>query len=91
MTQAVDQGALHPFYEEVNDLIGTEAMLKLFTAYRGMQLTIPAHLYDRKRAAQRVRQRYDGHNARDLARQYGYSQRWVVKVIRERFDDHSEN
>ncbi|MFB9768692.1 Mor transcription activator family protein [Lactiplantibacillus modestisalitolerans] len=79
----VDEAALNPFYADLSELIGTDAMLTLFENYRGMQLTIPTHLYERTRAAKRVRERYDGQNTRQLARQYGYSQRWVVKTLRE--------
>ncbi|RRK09585.1 hypothetical protein D1831_11965 [Lactiplantibacillus garii] len=82
MANQIDVDALHPFYQGIHELVGSDAMLKIFNAYRGMQLTIPTHLYDRQKAAQRVLARYDGHNAQDLAREYGYSQRWVIKVVR---------
>lgn len=84
MKEQIDIKALHPFYQRLNELVGTDAMLKIFQAYRGMQLTVPTHLYDRQRAAQQVIAKYNGRNTQALARQYGYSQRWVVKVIRER-------
>lgn len=87
MMEKLDIEALHPFYQGLDELIGTEAMAKVFNAYRGLQLTMPTHLYDRQRAAQRVVARYNGHNAQALARQYGYSQRWVIKCVREAEQD----
>ncbi len=82
MNENVDVDALHSFYRGVSELIGVEGMLKVFEQYRGMQITIPIHLYDRKLASKHVLERYDGHNSYELANQYGYSQRWVIKVIK---------
>lgn len=83
MEEDVDVEALHPFYRGVSELIGVENMLRLFDQYRGMQITIPIHLYDRNLAAEHVIKRYNGHNAYELANKYGYSQRWVAKVLRD--------
>lgn len=83
MKEDVDVEALHSFYHGISELIGTESMLKIFDQYRGMQITIPIHLYDRHLAAKHVLQQYDGRNTYELANKYGYSQRWVVKVIKD--------
>ncbi|MFB9768767.1 Mor transcription activator family protein [Lactiplantibacillus modestisalitolerans] len=82
MKEQIDVAALHPFYRGISELIGVESMLKIFDQYKGMQLTIPIHLYDRNLAAQHVLKQYDGHNSYNLANKYGYSQRWVIKVIK---------
>ncbi len=83
MQEKVDVEALHSFYRGISELIGVEGMLKVFEQYRGMQVTIPIHLYDRNLAADHVLQQYDGHNGYDLANKYGYSQRWVGKIIKD--------
>lgn len=81
MRKQVDVEVLHRFYRELNDLIGTEAMLAIYHDYKGMQLTIPTHLYDRQLTAQKVLSEYNGHNQQVLARRYGYSQKWIQRVI----------
>lgn len=83
MNENVDVEALHSFYRGISELIGVEGMLKVFEQYRGMQVTIPIHLYDRHLAADHVLQQYNGQNTYELANKYGYSQRWVVKVLKE--------
>jgi len=83
MSEQVDVGALHSFYRNISELVGVDAMMKVFDQYRGTQVVIPNHLYDRQLAAKHVAARYDGHNSRDLARLYGYSQRWVIKAVKE--------
>ena len=81
MREQIDVEVLHRFYRELDDLIGTEAMLAIYHEYKGMQLTIPTHLYDRTLTAQKVVAEYDGKNQRVLARRYGYSQKWIQRVI----------
>lgn len=82
MKDEIDVAALNTFYRGIAELLGTEAMLKLHAQYRGMQITIPIHLYDRQLVAQVLSQQYNGHNNYELARKYGYSQRWVTKILR---------
>lgn len=83
MVEKVDVVTLHQFYRSLSELVGTEAMLRIYEQYRGTQLTIPVHLYDRKLAAERVREQFNGHNQQELSRRYGYSQKWVYKVLRK--------
>jgi len=82
MKAEIDITALNDFYRGINDLLGTEAMVKLYEQYRGIQITMPIHLYDRKRVAQALSRQYNGHNNYELARKYGYSQRWVTQMLR---------
>lgn len=84
----VDVDALQGFYKQVNDLIGTDAMLALWEEYRGTQLTIPIHLYSRDYARTRINEQYDGTNTRQLARKYQYSEKWVRQVINQKEADH---
>lgn len=78
-----DIEALQDFYKSLCELIGVDAMLVVYQHYRGSQLTIPTHLYDRKRASRQVVRKFTGSNSMQLAREYGYSQKWVHKVIRD--------
>ena len=81
MTEEIDVTALHQFYRGLSDLIGVEPMLQIYQQYKGMQMTMPTHLYDRQLAAQQVLAEYNGHNQQKLARKYGYSQKWVQQVL----------
>ncbi|WP_318765129.1 Mor transcription activator family protein [Lactiplantibacillus carotarum] len=81
MAKKVDPLALQPVYQKLTDLIGEEAMLKVFDYYHGSQISLPSHLYNRQTAANRIQQRYNGNNQEELGRYYGYSQRWVMRVL----------
>ncbi|ATU69584.1 hypothetical protein CT113_04280 [Levilactobacillus brevis] len=82
MAEKVELNALHQFYSSLNDLVGTESMMIIYEHYKGTQLNFPIHLYDRKLAAKYVVTEFDGHNQVNLARKYGYSQKWVHSVLR---------
>lgn len=79
----VNVATLQAFYRRLNDLIGTEAMLLVWNEFKGTQLTIPLHLYDRNLAGAQVKKLYNGENARALASQFGYSEKWVRKEIKK--------
>jgi len=81
MENRIDSEMLNTFYHELNELLGTPAMLKFYQYYRGTQVTLPVHLYDRKRVSSGLSAQYNGHNSNELAKKYGYSQRWVKKQI----------
>lgn len=82
MVEKVEIEALHQFYKTLSELVGTEAMLRIYQRYRGTQLNIPIHLYERKVSARRVIKEFDGNNQMELYRKYGYSQKWVYKVLK---------
>lgn len=90
MAEEVDLKALHSFYKSLSELVGTESMLKIYRHYKGTQLNVPIHLYDRNIAAQRVLAEFDGHNQQDLARTYGYSEKWVKSILRQEKSRRSE-
>ncbi|WP_137640881.1 Mor transcription activator family protein [Lactiplantibacillus dongliensis] len=81
MRESVDQSALQPFYQKLVTLVGEEGMWAVFDYYKGSQMTLPLHLYNRELAAEQIRRRFNGHNQAELAHYYGYSQRWVVRVL----------
>lgn len=83
MNQAVDQTALQPVYQNLTALVDETAMLKIFNYYRGGQMVLPLHLYNREVAKERIVTRYNGHNQEELVRFYGYSERWTRRVIRQ--------
>jgi len=83
MGDKIEVSALHHFYRGLSELVGVESMLKIYHQYKGMQMTIPTHLYDRELAAKKVNEEYTGHNQQELARKYGNSQKWIRQLTRE--------
>ena len=74
---------LNGAYGEIANLLGTDAALKLHAKYRGTQIFFPVELLSRDFIATQIVEEYNGHNVRDLAIKYGYTEKWVRKLIRE--------
>lgn len=76
-----NQACWQPLLRDLNALIGPAATLQFFQVYRGMRISIPAHLYDSALVAERVLAQAKHHNAQALATKYGYSRRWINLTI----------
>jgi len=72
---------LQESYAQLNEIVGTEQMIKIFELYRGRQISFPMRLYDRKKVSQQIIEEYDGHNLAQLTQKYDYSQRWIRQII----------
>jgi len=72
---------LQESYAQLNEIVGTEQMTKIFELYRGRQISFPMRLYDRKKVSQQIIEEYDGHNLAQLTQKYDYSQRWIRQII----------
>ena len=70
-------------YGELVGLIGTEAVLKIYEAYRGTQMFFPVELYTREYIRNQIVSEYDGKNIRYLATKYGYTEKWIRKFLKE--------
>lgn len=77
MTEHIDYDVLHPSYKALWDLLGEDAMMKIYKQFRGTQLQLPMKLYDRIELEEYLTQQHDGQNIRELSNIYGFSPRWI--------------
>ncbi|MDO4608266.1 MAG: Mor transcription activator family protein [Clostridia bacterium] len=77
---------LNGAYSELAELIGVENALKIHKKYRGTSLFFPLEKYSKKFIAAQIVKEYDGHNIRYLATKYGYTEKWIRKIIKENKD-----
>ena len=82
----IDTDALQGVYKKLNELLGTDEMLKFYQEFRGTQLNLPMKLYDRNGTVAAIKDNYPQMSEKQLADKYGYSQRWVKRVISESKD-----
>lgn len=68
-------------YKELIDLIGYEHTIAIYYTYNGQQLSLPKRLYSKEYIEQKVREEYNGHNTKELAQKYSYTERWVTSKI----------
>lgn len=77
---------LNGAYNEFANLLGIDAVLKIHAAYRGQQVTFPVELFSKEFIALQIVSEYDGYNVKQLATKFGYSERWIRKILKEHID-----
>ncbi len=70
-------------YNELADLIGSDNMKKVYDNFAGTQVSFPAKLYTKDYVIQQVIENYNGKNARELAKKYGYTVKYLNQIIKE--------
>ncbi len=75
--------ALNDVYKELVELIGYDNTMILYTHFKGQQITFPVKLYNPESICEMVKSQYDGKNAKQLSRTYGYSERWIKELIKK--------
>ena len=79
----IESEYLNGVYNEIANTLGIEAAVTLYSTYRGQQITFPVNLFTSEFIALRIVAEYDGKNIRQLATKYGYSEKWIRKMIKE--------
>lgn len=72
-------------YKKIAELFDIEIVEKIYENFRGRQIVFPQRLYLQeyiKNIKKSVSKKYtDGESIRELAKKYGYSERWIRKLI----------
>lgn len=74
---------LNGIYGDIADLLGVEAALKVHKFYRGQNVSFPVEFYKKTYIFEKIVSEYDGSNVKQLATKYGYSEKWIRKIIKE--------
>lgn len=74
---------LNGAYSDLANLLGIDAVLKIHSAYRGQQVTFPVQLFSKEFLKKQIVEEYDGYNVKQLATKYGYSEKWIRKILKE--------
>lgn len=78
---------LNGAYNDIANLLGMDAALKLHAAYRGQQITFPVQLFTKEFIAAQIVNEYDGYNVKQLATKFGYSEKWIRKILKDHIDN----
>lgn len=77
---------LNSAYSELANLIGIDAVLKIHATYRGQQIFFPVDLFSKDFIKKQIIEEYDGYNVKQLALKYGYTEKWIRKILKEHID-----
>lgn len=67
-------------------MIGHKNTLLVHDYFAGQYVTFPKKLLSETYLHHQILSEYDGSNAKDLARKYGYSYSWVRKILKSTVD-----
>lgn len=79
----IESEHLNGVYNEIANLLGVEEAIVLHSAFRGQQINFPVNFFKSEFIGKQVIKEYDGHNIKQLATKYGYSEKWIRKMIKE--------
>ena len=82
--------ALNDSYLELFELIGRDAMLKLFKYFRGDKIDCPMRLYRPEFIADLAKQTTDRRESAKIARAGWYTAKFIEGVLRKRRDENEE-
>lgn len=82
--------ALNDSYLELFELVGRDAMLKLFKYFRGDKIDCPMKLYRPEFIADLAKQETDRRERAKIARAGGYTVKFIEGVLRKRRSEETE-
>ena len=70
-------------YADIANIIGIDALIKLHKHYRGQSVLLPINLFSCEYISKCICEEYNGKNIKQLATEYGYSEKWIRKIIKD--------
>lgn len=83
MGENPDTSKFNEVYRNLCDCIGLENTIKVYSMFRGQQITFPIRMIAPEYVYRCVRERFDGTNIKQLALEFGYSEKWIRRIIRQ--------
>lgn len=77
----IESEYLNGVYNEIANLLSVEVAIVLHSAFRGQQINFPVNFFTSAFIGEQVVKEYNGHNIKQLATKYGYSEKWIRKMI----------
>lgn len=74
---------LNSVYCDIALSISTEAAVAIHHLFKGQQITFPVRLFRSEYLKDRIQAEFDGTNIRTLAKEYGYSEKTIRRLIKK--------
>lgn len=78
---------LNGIYNELANLLGTDAAMKIHANYRGQQITFPVEFFSKQFIKSQIINEFNGHNIKQLATKHGYSEKSIRKILKDNIDN----
>lgn len=81
--EGVSAKELSGVYSEIAEEFDIYTAYRIYQCFRGLQLTFPLRFYSNECIHQRIVAKYNGSNIKEIAKEYGFSERRVRQIIAE--------
>lgn len=71
-------------YSEIAELIGVEQTRRIYERLKGQQVTFPQKFISSDALFRIVQEEYNGNNAKQLARELNYTERYIRKIVQNK-------
>lgn len=68
-------------YSIIFESMGEAVTREIHNNFKGQQFNFPKRLYSKEYVIRYLKEKYDGSNVRQLAKELDYSERWVQAII----------
>lgn len=85
-SKAITSECLNGIYSELASVLGPDAAVKIHAVFRGQQVFFPVELFSKEFIRGQIISEYDGSNIKQLATKYGYTEKWIKKILKEKLD-----
>lgn len=79
--ESTDVNSWNDAYRDFAKVIGMDATLKVHQEFRGQQINFPMRLVSADAIRMVVQNEYNGANLKELAKDYGYSERHLRRLL----------
>ncbi|MDF0479575.1 hypothetical protein OL233_04660 [Vagococcus sp. PNs007] len=73
----------YPVYQDLVKLIGKKNALLIYEEFKGIQVTFPLKLVDRKHLPVLINKQKNQKSPKELAKELGYSERHIKRLLKK--------
>lgn len=76
--------SLASVYQEIARKTDVGIAIEMYDLFKGQQIIFPQRLYNQDFVCTYIAENYNGHNVRELSKMFGYSDRRIRQIIKEK-------
>ncbi len=78
----IEKSDFKGIYAEMSEILGEEIVRIIHKHYKGQQINLPMKLYSNEYVEKYIIENYSKKSIREMARDLGYSDKWVSRLIK---------
>lgn len=78
----IEKSDFKGIYAEMSEILGEEIVRIIHKHYKGQQINLPMKLYSNEYVEKYIMENYSKKSVREMARDLGYSDKWVSRLIK---------